>query len=293
MKNLTLLIMAAGMGSRYGGLKQLDEVGPNGETIIDYSVYDAIQAGFNKVAFIIREDFKNEFKKKISDKYTGLINTELVFQDLTDLPGSFNCPDDREKPWGTGHAILAAREVIREPFAAINGDDFYGRRSFEVLADHYLGESSSYSMTAFQLDKTLSDHGSVSRGLCEHADKKLMTVTETHGLKKTNNKITSDRDIDLHGKELVSMNMWGFTPSLFHYLDSMFIEFLNNNIHDLKCEFLIPTVVNDLIQQKMEVVQILKTDSKWFGVTFKEDKPLVKNQIADLVKSGVYPKSLF
>ena len=293
MKNLTLLIMAAGMGSRYGGLKQLDKVGPNGETIIDYSVYDAIQAGFNKVVFIIREDFKDDFKITISDKYNGLINTELVFQDLHDLPGNFNCPKEREKPWGTGHAILAARGVIKEPFAAINGDDFYGRKSFEVLADHYSNDTSSYSMTAFQLDKTLSDHGSVSRGLCEHADKKLMTVTETHDLKKTNNKITSDRDIDLNGKELVSMNMWGFTPSLFHYLEAMFIDFLNNNIHDLKSEFLIPTVVNDLIQQKMEEVHILKTDSKWFGVTFKEDKPLVKNQIADLVESGTYPSILF
>ena len=285
--------MAAGMGSRYGGLKQLDEVGPNGETIIDYSVYDAIQAGFNKVVFVIREDFKDDFKITISDKYNGLINTELVFQDLHDLPGNFNCPKERKKPWGTGHAILAAREVIKEPFVAINGDDFYGRRSFEVLADHYFSESNSYSMTAFQLDKTLSDHGSVSRGLCEHADKKLMTVTETHDLKKTNNKITSDRDIDLNGKELVSMNMWGFTPSLFHYLEAMFIDFLNNNIYDPKSEFLIPTVVNDLIQQKMEEVHILKTDSKWFGVTFKEDKPLVKNQIADLVESGTYPSILF
>ena len=285
--------MAAGMGSRYGGLKQLDEVGPNGETIIDYSVYDAIQAGFNKVVFIIREDFKDDFKVKISDKYTGLINTELVFQDLHDLPGNFNCPKEREKPWGTGHAILAASEVIKEPFAAINGDDFYGRRSFEVLANHYSNDTSSYSMTAFQLDKTLSDHGSVSRGLCEHADKILMTVTETHDLKKTDNKITSDRDIDLNGKELVSMNMWGFTPSLFHYLESMFIDFLNNNIHDPKSEFLIPTEVNDLIQQKMEEVHILKTDSKWFGVTFKEDKPLGKNQIADLVESGKYPSMLF
>ena len=183
--------------------------------------------------------------------------------------------------------------MIKEPFAAINGDDFYGRKSFEVLADHYSNDTSSYSMTAFQLDKTLSDHGSVSRGLCEHADKILMTVTETHDLKKTDNKITSDRDIDLNGKELVSMNMWGFTPSLFHYLEAMFIDFLNNNIHDLKSEVLIPTVVNDLIQQKMEEVHILKTDSKWFGVTFKEDKALVKNQIADLVESGTYPSILF
>ena len=167
MNNITLLVMAAGMGSRYGGLKQLDEVGPNGETIIDYSVYDAIEAGFNKAVFIIREDFKDQFKEKITNKYADKIDIETVYQDLNDLPDNFSCPDDRHKPWGTGHAILAARSAISEPFAVINGDDFYGRHSFEIIADYYSNNQGGFTMSAFQLDKTLSEFGSVSRGLCE------------------------------------------------------------------------------------------------------------------------------
>jgi len=293
MKDLTLLVMAAGMGSRYGGLKQLDEVGPNGETIIDYSVYDAIEAGFNKVAFIIRQDFKDLFKEKISDKYTDKINIEIVYQNLNDLPQNFTCPVGREKPWGTGHAILAARSVISEPFAAINGDDFYGRESFNIIADYYSKNQSGFTMAAFQLDKTLSDFGTVSRGLCEVNKNKLVTVIETHDLKKVNNNISSDREISLNGKEPVSMNMWGFTPVLFDYLQAMFNEFLNENYKNLKSEFLIPTVVNDLIQQNLEDVHVLRTGAQWFGVTYKEDKSLVNQQILNLIGSGLYPEKLF
>ena len=293
MKDLTLLVMAAGMGSRYGGLKQLDEVGPNGETIIDYSVYDAIEAGFNKVAFIIRQDFKDLFKEKISDKYTDKINIEIVYQNLNDLPQNFTCPVGREKPWGTGHAILAARSVISEPFAAINGDDFYGRESFNIIADYYSKNQSGFTMAAFQLDKTLSDFGTVSRGLCEVNKNKLVTVIETHDLKKVNNSISSDREISLNGKEPVSMNMWGFTPVLFDYLQTMFNEFLNENYKNLKSEFLIPTVVNNLIQQNLENVHVLRTGAQWFGVTYKEDKSLVNQQILKLIGSGLYPEKLF
>jgi UTP-glucose-1-phosphate uridylyltransferase len=293
MKDLTLLVMAAGMGSRYGGLKQLDEIGPNGETIIDYSVYDAIEAGFNKVIFIIRQDFRDLFKEKISDKYTGKINIEIVYQNLHDLPQNFTCPPGREKPWGTGHAILAARSVISEPFAAINGDDFYGRESFNIIADYYSKNQSGFTMAAFQLDKTLSDFGTVSRGLCEVNKDKLVTVIETHDLKKVNNNISSDREINLNGKEPVSMNMWGFTPVLFDYLQAMFNEFLNENNKNLKSEFLIPTVVNDLIQQNLEDVHVLRTGAQWFGVTYKEDKSLVNQQILKLIGSGLYPEKLF
>jgi len=293
MKDLTLLVMAAGMGSRYGGLKQLDEVGPNGETIIDYSVYDAIEAGFNKVVFIIRQDFKDLFKEKISDKYTDKINIEIVYQNLHDLPQNFTCPAGREKPWGTGHAILAARSVISEPFAAINGDDFYGRESFNIVADYYSKNQSGFTMAAFQLDKTLSDFGTVSRGLCEVNKDKLVTVIETHDLKKVNNNISSDREINLNGKEPASMNMWGFTPVLFDYLQTMFNKFLNENNKNLKSEFLIPTVVNDLIQHNLEEVHVLRTGSQWFGVTYKEDKPLVNRQILKLIGSGLYPEKLF
>lgn len=294
MKDITLLVMAAGMGSRYGGLKQLDAVGPSGETIIDFSVYDAIRAGYNKVVFIIREDFEKQFKEKISNQYQDKIEVEIVYQDLHDLPNSFSCPKDRSKPWGTGHAILAARNVISEPFAAINGDDFYGRESFKIISDHYSSVNSGFAMAAFQLDKTLSDYGSVSRGICEQNLNQLVTVVETHGIKKSSaGDIECDRDISLLGNELVSMNMWGFMPSIFDHLEKMFNEFLDENISDLKSEFLIPSVVNDLIEKNIEKVQVLKTKSTWFGVTYIEDKPFVKNQIKELIKTGIYPEKLF
>lgn len=294
MKDITLLVMAAGMGSRYGGLKQLDAVGPSDETIIDFSVYDAIRAGYNKVVFIIREDFEKQFKEKISNKYEDKIKVEIVYQDLHDLPNSFSCPKDRSKPWGTGHAILAARNVISEPFAAINGDDFYGRESFKIISDHYSSMNSGFAMAAFQLDKTLSDYGSVSRGICEQNLNQLVTVVETHGIKKSSaGDIECDRDISLLGNELVSMNMWGFMPSIFDHLEKMFNEFLDENISDLKSEFLIPSVVNDLIEKNIEKVQVLKTKSTWFGVTYIEDKPFVKNQIKELIKTGIYPEKLF
>ena len=294
MKDITLLVMAAGMGSRYGGLKQLDAVGPSDETIIDFSVYDAIRAGYNKVVFIIREDFEKQFKEKISNKYEDKIKVEIVYQDLHDLPNSFSCPKDRSKPWGTGHAILAARNVISEPFAAINGDDFYGRESFKIISDHYSSLNSGFAMAAFQLDKTLSDYGSVSRGICEQNINQLVTVVETHGIKKSSaGNIECDRDISLLGNELVSMNMWGFMPSVFDHLEKMFNEFLDENISDLKKEFLIPSVVNDLIEKNIEKVQVLKTKSTWFGVTYIEDKPFVKNQIKELIQTGIYPEKLF
>ena len=294
MKDITLLVMAAGMGSRYGGLKQLDAVGPSDETIIDFSVYDAIRAGYNKVVFIIREDFEKQFKEKISNKYEDKIKVEIVYQDLHDLPNSFSCPKDRSKPWGTGHAILAARNVISEPFAAINGDDFYGRESFKIISDYYSSVNSGFAMAAFQLDKTLSDYGSVSRGICEQNLNQLVTVVETHGIKKSSaGNIECDRDISLLGNELVSMNMWGFMPSIFDHLEKMFNEFLDENISDLKSEFLIPSVVNDLIEKNIEKVQVLKTKSTWFGVTYIEDKPFVKDQIQELIQTGIYPEKLF
>jgi len=285
--------MAAGMGSRYGGLKQLDVVGPNGETIIDYSVFDAIKSGFTKIVFIIRKDFKDQFKEKIINKYNNRIKTELVYQDLNDLPGSYKAPIDREKPWGTGQAINAARTKINEPFVVINGDDFYGLESFQVIANYYLNGGLGYAMSAFQLDKTLSDFGAVSRGICEVNQNLLSTVIETHDIKKIENDISSDRDISLNGNELVSMNMWGFTPSLFSHLNDMFINFLKLEGQSLKSEFLIPTVVNHLIQSQKEQVAVLSTKAKWFGVTYKEDKPSVMDAINFLINLGQYPRKLF
>ena len=293
MNNITLLIMAAGMGSRYGGLKQLDAIGPSGETIIDYSVYDAIKAGFTKVVFIIRKDFEQEFKSKITDKYEGQIQVEFAFQDLNDLPDEFTCPEGREKPWGTGHAILSARDVINEPFVAINGDDFYGRESFKVVADYYRKGANSFSMVAFKLDKTLSSFGGVTRGLCTVNDEKLNTVIETADLQKTDYGVSSNRDIELDGSEPVSMNVWGFTPILFKYLEEKFVEFLSENGTEMKSEYLIPSVVNELIQSGQENVHVLRSGATWFGVTYKEDKPYVEGEIEKLVNKGEYPGKLF
>ena len=293
MNNITLLIMAAGMGSRYGGLKQLDAIGPSGETIIDYSVYDAIKAGFTKVVFIIRKDFEQEFKSKITDKYEGQIQVEFAFQNLNDLPDEFTCPEGREKPWGTGHAIFSARDVINEPFVAINGDDFYGRESFKVVADYYRKGANSFSMVAFKLDKTLSSFGGVTRGLCTVNDEKLNTVIETADLQKTDYGVSSNRDIELDGTEPVSMNVWGFTPILFKYLEEKFVEFLSENGTEMKSEYLIPSVVNELIQSGQETVHVLRSGATWFGVTYKEDKPYVEGEIEKLVNKGEYPGKLF
>ena len=293
MGDITLLIMAAGMGSRYGGLKQLDSVGPNQETIIDYSVYDAIRAGFNKVVFVIREEFHNEFTSLITDKYLGKIKVEFAFQELENLPADFSCPEERKKPWGTGHAILSAKDIIQEPFVAINGDDFYGLESFKVVADYYQNGGSEFSMVAFQLDNTLSDFGSVTRGLCTLKGNKLDTVIETGGLIMSEKGMRSDRNIHLNGKEPVSMNVWGFTPDLFGYLESMFIQFLKEEGDALKSEYLIPSVVNNLIQTDKKSVHILHSSAKWFGVTYKEDKSYVMEEIKKLIKNEHYPKNLF
>ena len=293
MSDITLLIMAAGMGSRYGGLKQLDSVGPNQETIIDYSVYDAIRAGFDKVVFVIRKEFYNEFRSLITDKYLGKIKVEFAFQELENLPADFSCPEERKKPWGTGHAILSAKDIIQEPFVAINGDDFYGLESFKVVADYYQNGGSEFSMVAFQLDNTLSDFGSVTRGLCTLKGNKLDTVIETGGLIMSEKGMRSDRNIHLNGKEPVSMNVWGFTPDLFGYLESMFIQFLEEEGGALKSEYLIPSVVNNLIQTDRKSVHILHSSAKWFGVTYKEDKSYVMKEIKRLIKDGHYPKKLF
>ncbi len=284
--------MAAGMGSRYGGLKQLDKVGPNGETIIDYSLHDAIKAGFTKVIFIIRRDFEDQFKLQITNKYLGKFAVEFAFQDIDDLPNGFSCPSGREKPWGTGQAILSARNLINEPFVVINGDDYYGQESFKVIADYYNNGGAQFSMVAFRLDKTLSDFGPVTRGVCNVENDKLDTVVETENLEKKGNYISTNRDITLDGSEPVSMNMWGFTPSLFNYLHEDFVNFLNDEGGELKSEFLIPTVINNLVQNNQEEVYVLRSNASWFGVTYKEDKPFVINKIQELIHSGIYSSPL-
>ena len=291
--NLTLLVMAAGMGSRYGGLKQLDQIGPSGETIIDYSVYDAIEAGFNKIIFIIREVFEEQFKTQVADKYLNKIEVEFAYQDINDLPSGFSCPDGREKPWGTGHAILSANHLVHEPFVVINGDDYYGKESFKVISDYYFRGKEQFCMVGFRLENTLSSFGAVTRGVCSVENKKLSSVVETGDLQKKGNIIYSDRDISFDGNEPVSMNMWGFTPILFHHLKEKFIDFLNVHGREVKSEFLIPSIINELIQDGDEKVHVLETSSSWFGVTYKSDKPIVEKKIQQLVSSGVYPSPLF
>ena len=293
MPNISLLVMAAGMGSRYGGLKQLDAVGPHGDTIIDYSVYDAIAAGFTKVVFIIRKDFEDQFKAQVTDKYGGKIQVEFAFQDIHDLPSGYTCPKGRVKPWGTGQAILSAKDLINEPFAAINGDDFYGRESFKTVADYYNDGANQFSMVTFRLENTLSIFGGVTRGLCTVKEGKLDTVVETSDLQKVENGVSSNRDLALDGSEPVSMNMWGFTPVLFSYLQDKFVDFLKAEGSEMKSEYLIPSVVNELIQGGQEDVHILSSAASWFGVTYKEDKAFVVGEIQKLVDMGAYPQQLF
>ena len=293
MKDITLLVMAAGMGSRYGGLKQLESIGPNEETIIDYSIFDAIRAGFNKVVFIIRKDFELVFKEKISNKFSGKIKVEYAFQDINFLPEGYSCPNNREKPWGTAHAILSAQDLIHEPFIVINGDDFYGMNTFKVVADYYNNGSDGFSMVSFQLGNTLSSNGSVSRGICTVVNNKLETVVETHGLKRTDSQIIGDSQIVADSRDPVSMNVWGFTPRLFNYLNVMFVDFLEREGSQLKSEYLIPTVVNNLIQSKEEDVFVLNSDEAWFGVTYQEDRDFVMNEILKLIENGRYPHKLF
>jgi len=284
--------MAAGMGSRYGGLKQLDSFGPNNETIIDYSVYDAIESGFEKIVFIIREEFSKDFKTKISDKFKDRINVEHVYQSLDYVPKSFPVPNIRKKPWGTGHAILIAKKAISGPFIAINGDDFYGRQSFQIASNFYQNEENKFCMVSFKLENTLSEFGGVSRGVCNSFNRQLVSVKETHNIEKKDGEIRSNEKI-FHGDELVSMNMWGFGIQVFGYLEERFKHFLNEYGNEEKSEFLIPSVVSDLIKEGVESVDVLNSSEKWFGVTFPEDKKNVSESILKLTSNGVYPEKLF
>ena len=292
MNNLSLLVMAAGMGSRYGGLKQLDSFGPKNETIIDYSVYDAIESGFEKIVFIIREEFSEDFKSKISNKFKDRIDVEHVYQSLDQVPKSFSVPNSRTKPWGTGHAILSAKNAISGPFMAINGDDFYGRQSFQVASNFYQNEENKFCMVSFKLENTLSEFGGVSRGVCASFEKQLVSVEETHNIEKKDGEIRSNEKI-FHGDELVSMNMWGFGIQVFDYLEERFKLFLNDYGNEEKSEFLIPIVVSDLIKEGVESVDVLNSNEKWFGVTFPEDKKNVSKSILKLTSDGAYPEKLF
>ncbi len=297
----TLFVLAAGMGSRYGGLKQLDGLGPNGETIMDYSIYDAIRAGFGKVVFVIRRVFEADFREKIVSKYADRIPVELVFQELDNLPAGFKVPEGREKPWGTNHAVLMGKDVIHEPFAVINADDYYGRESFQVLADYLKsieGTEGKYAMVGYRVSNTLSESGSVARGVCETNEQGFLTkVTERTKILREEDGVI--RFIEEDGKTAldentpVSMNMWAFTPDYFRYSEQCFVEFLKEHGNELKSESYIPTLVDELIHSGKATCRVLDTPSRWFGVTYATDRPQVVEKFAQLVKDGVYPSPLF
>lgn len=296
MTEPTLLVLAAGMGSRYGGLKQMDPIGANGETIIDYSIYDAVRAGFRNVVFVIRRDIERQFREVVGARFEKKIAVEYVFQELDKLPSGFSVPANRTKPWGTGHAILMASDTIRGPFAAINADDFYGPNSFRMLAGHLASGSPDFAMVGFVLRNTLSEFGSVARGVCRTThDGFLESVTEMTKIERDGagaSAVGPDGMNRLTGDETVSMNMWGFMPSLFGELRERFAAFLKENGSAEKSEFYIPSAVNELVQAKRARVKVLRTPDSWFGVTYREDRPFVVKSIRDLIARGDYPEKL-
>ena len=302
----TLLVLAAGMGSRYGGLKQIDPVGPSGEIIIDYSIYDAIRAGFGKVVFVIRRDIEEDFRKFVGTRYESAIPVEYVFQELDRLPEGFTVPQERSKPWGTGHAVLMAEPMIHESFAVINADDYYGRDSFRLLAETLTAASAQesepdgpehYCMCGFVLRNTLSENGSVSRGICTiDEDHFLVDVEEITQIEKSEEGaryLRGGREIISAGDEIVSMNMWGFGPGIFRHLNWQFEEFLRERINEEKSEFFIPTVVNNMVKSGAARVRVRETGESWFGITYREDKPKVVESLRKLTDAGVYPQQLF
>ncbi len=297
----TLFVLAAGMGSRYGGLKQLDGLGPSGETIMDYSIFDAIRGGFGKLVFVIRKTFENDFRDKIISKYENHIPVEVVFQELDNLPEGFTCPEGREKPWGTNHAVLMGKDVITEPFAVINADDFYGRDSFAVLGKALTGMNGSkndYCMVGYHVGNTLSESGSVARGVCEtNAEGYLTGVVERTAIERIDGDIRftdeNGQIVVLEENTPVSMNMWGFTPDYFTYSEDYFIDFLKKNMDNLKSEYFIPLMVNELITNGTARVKVLDTTSKWFGVTYADDRQGVVDKLKALVDAGEYPEKLF
>ena len=297
----TLLILAAGLGSRYGGLKQIDAVGPSGEIIIDYSIYDAIGAGFGKVVFVIRHYFEDAFKEKIGGKFDGVIETACAYQEMDAALGDFALPQNRERPWGTGHAILVARELINEPFVMINADDYYGIDSFKTMAEFLSGPAISpedHAMVGFRLGNTLSEYGSVARGVC-HCDDELFLrdIVERTRLEKRGDAVCYFNDDGtehtLSGDEVVSMNMWGFHPSIFTHLSRQFRDFLQGHGNEPEAEFFIPTAVGNLVERNQVKVKVLPTHDSWFGITYREDREIAQQRIAALVEKGRYPEKLW
>jgi hypothetical protein len=292
----TLVILAAGMGSRYGGLKQLDPIGPGGETLMDYSVYDALRAGFSKLVFVIRRDMEAQFKSTIGQKFERRVQVQYAYQELENLPAGFSVPADRAKPWGTGHAVLAAAEVTREPFAVINADDFYGATSFRVLAEHLHSGTSDYAMVGFVLRNTLSKFGSVARGVCQvNPQGYLENITEMTRIEEAGERArhtdAAGLTHPLSGDEIVSLNMWGFLPSLFPRLHEEFSEFLRHC--EPKAEFYIPSAVNRMVETAQARVKVLRTPDRWFGITYRQDRNSVLSGLNQLITRGDYPAKLW
>ncbi|HEY1789528.1 MAG TPA: sugar phosphate nucleotidyltransferase [Verrucomicrobiae bacterium] len=294
----TLLILAAGMGSRYGGLKQIDSVGPDGETIMDYSIHDALRAGFEKFVFVIRRDIEESFRQSIGARFEKRILVQYVFQEMSEPLAGFSTPPGRAKPWGTGHAILMADGIVNEPFAAINADDFYGANSFRALAEHLRRDGDDYAMVGFKLRNTLSEFGTVARGVCRTAeDDYLESVTELTRIERNG---AGAKYMDaagmvhaLSGQETVSMNFWGFTPAVFQQLRELFMIFLGKSQQEEKSEFYIPMAVNELVQAKRARCKVLRTSDLWFGVTYRDDRPRTVESIRRLIAQGDYPEKLW
>lgn len=299
MTKISLVIMAAGIGSRFGGgIKQLEPVGPNSEIIMDYSIYDAIKSGFNKIIFIIRKDIEKDFKEVIGNRIEKIcekLNAEVyyAYQELENIPNDFKVPKERKKPWGTGHAVLSCKDIINEPFAVINADDYYGKDSFKNMHEFLSKNNNEFCMAGFKLKNTLSDNGGVTRGICQ-VDKNdyLTEIIETSNIIKVGEKaVVEDREIDINSN--VSMNMWGLTPEFINTLEQGFIEFLEKEVNNIKSEYLLPIFIGELLKENRIKVKVLETRDKWFGVTYKEDKELVKTSFKELIERGEYQENLF
>ncbi|HOW08851.1 MAG TPA: NTP transferase domain-containing protein [Bacteroidales bacterium] len=296
----TLLVLAAGMGTRYGGNKQLDEVGPSGETIIDYSIYDAIRAGFGRIVFVIRRDIEEQVKERFVDRLQGKIDVDYVFQEINNLPEGVKVAPERSKPWGTSHAILVTKDKIKEPFGVINADDFYGMESFRILHDFLVNDKNSvnYCIVGYKLGNTLSDHGHVNRGVCSAgADGFLQNIVETRQIEKTKTGAVAPgpdgTPIQFTGNEIVSMNLWGFKPTCYEFLEKEFRNFIHNHGMDLKSELDIPTSVDKFVKSGEITIQILMSNERWFGVTYREDKPFVVESIKNMIRKGIYPARIY
>lgn len=288
-KDITLVVMAAGMGSRFGGLKQIEPIGPNGEVLLDFSVYDAVKAGFTKVVFVIKHAIEKDFKEMVGKRIANRVKVEYVFQETDKLPDGYTCPKDREKPWGTAHAILCCKDAVKEPFAVVNADDYYGRSAFQQMADFLNTDSPDYAMVGFRLANTLTENGYVSRGVCEIENGVLKTVIER--TKIVDCKYTEDDGTtwtELPADTVVSMNLWGFRPDVFPYIETGFKKFLDEKINVPKSEYYLPSVVSERIEKGEKQVRVLVAEEKWYGVTYKEDKQVVVDAITKMMNNGFY-----